>query len=216
MGWLRNKGVHVDASDVHGLGADEPLPVGTDPLSLQLNRRVFVQAYKMESVRLPDVQTKDDSHDLFHLSENKVFKTIDDVSGYKIGAGDLLSLTFWQGGKSTEYKVTVQVDGTVSLPYQAALQVLDLTPREVDKHVTKILERFERKPRVDVLGLKARSKTVSIFGEVQNLTRQPTGPGTYFLKGKESLVNFLSRAGGSSKDADLTNVQVLRDGNSDS
>jgi len=212
VAWLNKKGVPVEAADVHVLGADDPLPVGTDPVSLQLNRRVFVQAYKMESVRLPDVQARDESHDLFHLSENKVFKTIDGVVGYKIGAGDLLSLTFWQGGKSTEYKVTVQVDGTVSLPYQAALKVLGLTPREVDARVTKILERFERKPRVDVLVLQARSKAVSIFGEVQNLTRQPTGPGTYFLKGKESLVNFLSRAGGPSKDADLANVQVLRDG----
>ena len=212
VAWLNNKGVPIEASDVHVLGADNPLPVGTDLLSLKLNRRVFVQAYKVESVRLPDVQSKDESHDLFHLRENKVFKTIDGVVGYKIGAGDLLSLTFWQGGKSTEYKVTVQVDGTVSLPYQAALQVSGLTPREVDTHVTKILERFERKPRVDVLVLKARSKAVSIFGEVQNLTRQPTGPGTYFLRGKESLVNFLSRAGGPSKDADLTKVQILRDG----
>jgi len=75
-----------------------------------------------------------------------------------------------------------------------------------------MLKRFERKPRVDVMVLKARSKVVSIFGEVQNLTRQPTGPGTYFLKGKETLVNFLSRAGGPGKDADLTKVQILRDG----
>jgi len=212
VAWLHKKGVPKDALNVHVLGADKPLPVGTDPLSLKLNRRVFVQAYKVTSVRLPEVQAKDDSHDLFHLSENKVFKTTNGVVGYKIGAGDLLSLTFWQGGKSTEYKVTVQVDGTVSLPYQAALKVSGMTPSEVDAHVTEILKRFERKPRVDVMVLKARSKSVSIFGEVQNLTRQPTGPGTYFLSGKESLVNFLSRAGGPSKEADLTKVQVLRDG----
>jgi len=212
VAWLHENGVPIKASHVHVLGSDDPLPVGTDPLSLKLNRRVFVQAYKVESVRLPDVQAKDDSHDLFHLTENKVFKTINGIVGYRIGAGDLLSLTFWQGGKKTEHKVTVQVDGTVSLPYQAALQVSGLTPREVDEHVTKILQRFERKPRVDVLVLKARSKAASIFGEVQNLTRQPTGPGIYFLSGRESLVNFLSRAGGPSKDADLTKVQILRKG----
>jgi polysaccharide export outer membrane protein len=87
-----------------------------------------------------------------------------------------------------------------------------LTPREVDRNVTKILSRYERRPRVDVLVVKARSKTISIFGEVQNLTRQPTGPGTYFMTGKESLVEFLSRAGGPSKDADLTKVQIIRKG----
>ncbi|MDQ6955735.1 MAG: FG-GAP-like repeat-containing protein, partial [Mariprofundaceae bacterium] len=116
VAWLKEKGVPVEASHIHVVGADDPLPVGVDPLSLKLNRRVFVQAYKVKSVRLPDVQLGGEVNDLFHLSENKVFKTMDGVAGYRIGAGDLLSLTFWQGGKSTEYKVTVQVDGTVSLP----------------------------------------------------------------------------------------------------
>jgi protein involved in polysaccharide export with SLBB domain len=60
--------------------------------------------------------------------------------------------------------------------------------------------------------LKARSKTVNIFGEVQSLTRQPTGPGRYYISGKESLVDLLSRAGGPGKDADLSKVQITRDG----
>ncbi|MFQ5419704.1 MAG: SLBB domain-containing protein [Anaerolineae bacterium] len=47
---------------------------------------------------------------------------------------------------------------------------------------------------------------------MQSLLRQPTGPGSYFLKGKETLVDFLSRAGGPTKDADLTKVQIIRGG----
>jgi len=87
-----------------------------------------------------------------------------------------------------------------------------LTPREVDQNVTEILKRFERHPRVDVLVIQALSKKASIFGQVQDLTRQPTGPGRYFLRCKETLVNFLSRVGGPAKDADLTKVQMLRSG----
>jgi len=56
VAWLKEKGVPVAASDIHVLVADDPLTVGTDPLSLKLNRRVFVQAYRVESVRLPEVQ----------------------------------------------------------------------------------------------------------------------------------------------------------------
>ncbi len=212
LAWLTEQGVPAGAVNIKVVGADDPLPEGKDPLSLKLNRRVFIQAYRVESVRLPKVQKGGEKGDLFHISGNKVFKTIDGIPGYRFGAGDLMAMTFWQGGKKTEYKVTVQVDGTVSLPYQAALQVNGLTPREVDAKVTNILKKFERNPRVDVQLLKARSKTASIFGEIQDLTRQPTGPGTYFLKGRETLVDFLSRVGGPSKDADLTKVQMLRNG----
>ncbi|MDX8394892.1 MAG: SLBB domain-containing protein, partial [Mariprofundaceae bacterium] len=210
--WLTNHGARQSMIDISSLGASDPLPIGMDELSLGQNRRVFVQAYRIQSVRLPEMIGKSTVNDLFHINENKVFREIDGIPGYKVGAGDLLSMTFWQGGKPDEHQVTVQVDGTVSLPYQAELKVSGFTPREIDRFVTEILKRFERHPRVDVRVLKAQSKTVSIFGEIQSLQRQPTGPGTYHLDGKESLVDFLSRAGGPGKDADLTKVQVIRDG----
>ncbi len=211
-GWLLSNGVREEAVEIKALGDADPLPEGTDPIALQQNRRVFVRAFEVKSVSLPEVSGNKVNRDLFHVDENKIFKMIDGIAGYKVGAGDELSMTFWQGGKGTEHKVTVQTDGTVSLPYQEALQVSGLTPREIDRHVTQVLSKYERHPRVDVQVLKAHSKTVSIFGEVQNLTRQPTGPGTYFVSGKESLVDFLSRAGGPGKDADLTKVQIIRNG----
>lgn len=210
--WLAANGARKEGVSIKAIGDTDPLPAGNDPTALKQNRRVFVQAYQIESVRLPEVTSHKVKRDLFHIEENRVFKIIDDIPGYKTGAGDELSITFWQGGKSKEHKITVQTDGTVSLPYQEALQVSGLTPREIDRNITEILSRYERHPRVDVQVLKARSKTVSIFGQVQNLTRQPTGPGTYFISGRESLVEFLSRAGGPGKDADLTKVQIIRNG----
>ncbi|MES0370733.1 MAG: FG-GAP-like repeat-containing protein [Mariprofundaceae bacterium] len=210
--WLTASGARKKVVSIKAIGDTDPLPAGNDPIALKQNRRVFVQAYQIDSVRLPEVSSIKVQRDLFHIDENHTFKMIDNIPGYKTGAGDDLSITFWQGGKSTEHKITVQTDGTVSLPYQEALQVSGLTPREIDRKITEILSRYERHPRVDVRVLKARSKTVSIFGQVQNLTRQPTGPGTYFISGRESLVVFLSRAGGPGKDADLTKVQIIRNG----
>ena len=173
---------------------------------------VMIQAYAIETSRLPSSTSTLTQTNLFEVTENKVFKTIDGIAEYKVGPGDELNITFWQGSKSDTKKVIVQVDGTVSLPYQAALNVADKTPREIDALITDILQKFERNPRVDVQLLKARSKHASIFGEVSNLSRQPTGSGTYALHGKENLVDFLSRAGGSSKEANLNSVQVTRDG----
>jgi len=210
--WLVEHGAKKDNMQIDALGDSSPLPPGLNPIALQQNRRVFVQAYQIESTRLPLSSSGITKRDLFRIDENKVFKTIDGVPEYKVGIGDELSITFWQGGKSETKNVTVQIDGTVSLPYQAALKVADYTPREIDSLVTEILRKYERNPRVDIQVLKTRSKFVSIFGEVQSLARQPTGPGTYTLKGKESLVDFLSRAGGPTKEANLSSVQIIRDG----
>lgn len=210
--WLEDQGIQQESIQIKALGADDPLPEGMTPEALQQNRRVFVQAFKVGSVRLPDQVNKRGQRDLFHIDANHVFKTIDGIPDYIVGPGDELQLTFWQGGKNLENTVTVQSNGTVSLPYQEALAVDGLTVKEIDNKITKIISAYEKKPRVDVLVLKYRSKKASIFGEVQDLTRQPTGPGTYDLIGKEPLTDFLSRVGGPTKDADLTRVQFNRGG----
>jgi len=210
---LREHGIPAGQITVEALGDKEPLPPGSSEEALRQNRRVLVQAYPLRSVRIPPTVGKPSHGDLFHISENKAFKTIDGITEYRVGPGDELSITLWQGGgKGDEYKVVVQVNGTVSLPFFEAVRVEGMTPREIDAFMTQSQKRFVRHPRVDVRVLKAHSKTTTIFGQVQSLLRQPTGPGTYFLKGKESLVEFLSRAGGPTKDADLTKVQIIRSG----
>jgi len=209
---LRGHGVPEKQITIEALGDKAPLPPGLNEEALRQNRRVLVQAYPLRSVRIPPVAGKPNHGDLFHVNENKAFKTVGGIPEYRVGPGDELSITLWQGGKGEIHKVTVQVDGTVSLPFFDALQVEDKTSSEIDAFMTQSLKRFVRHPRVDVMILKERSKTATIFGQVRDLLRQPTGPGTYFLKGKESLVKFLSRAGGPTKDADLTKVQIIRNG----
>ncbi len=210
--WLLEHGALKANIKVDALGDKSPLVEGEDPLSLKQNRRASITAYRLTHTRLPRVMNALSKRDLYNIDENKVFRTIQGIPEYKVGVGDQLSITFWQGGKSETKKVIVQSDGTVSLPYQAALKVADLTPSEIDFAITNILRKYERNPRVDVFLLKARSKFASVFGEVQNLTRQPTGPGTYALKGRESLVDFLSRIGGPTRQANLNAVQIIRHG----
>jgi len=63
VAWLADHGVPSDASSIHVIGAKDPLPEGLDPASLKLNRRVFVQAYRVEQVRLPYIQQEDQTHE---------------------------------------------------------------------------------------------------------------------------------------------------------
>ena len=210
---LRKLGAPAGQIVVVALGDRDPRPPGLDPDALRKNRRALVQAFPVRALRLPAEAPARPHGDLFHVTENKAFKTLDGVPEYRVGPGDLLSVTMWQGGgKGEEHKVTVQVDGTISLPFFEAVQVNGLTAREIDHFMTESLKKFVRHPRVDVMVLKKRSKTVTIFGQVASLLRQPTGPGTYYMLGKETLVDFLSRAGGPTRDADLTKVQLMRHG----
>ncbi|MDX8382341.1 MAG: FG-GAP-like repeat-containing protein, partial [Ghiorsea sp.] len=205
----------IDLGDIH---QDKSLAIastrensGLEIWSNKQSKPLIEQLTNNNGARLPQVM-KVHQRNLYNIQENKVFKTIDGIAEYKVGPGDELSITFWQGAKSDIKKVIVHIDGTVSLPYQAALVVAGKTPREIDMLITDILKRYERNPRVDIHLVKARSKHASIFGEVKSLSRQPTGAGHYELHGKENLVDFLSRAGGPSKEANLNSVQVIRNG----
>ncbi len=209
---LRQHGIPASHMSIEALGDKDPLPPGMDPEALSQNRHAWVQAYPLRAARIPSFVKAPPHGDLYHVKESKTFKTINGVAEYRVGPGDLLSITMWQGGLPKTYKVTVQVNGTVSLPFFEAVPVNTLTPSEIDASMTQLLKTFVRHPRVDVLVLRPHSKTATIFGRIRDLTRQPTGPGTYFLIGKETLVDFISRVGGPMKSADLTKVQLIRSG----
>ncbi len=149
--------------------------------------------------------------DLFHVSENKVFKTVNGVVEYRIGAGDMVSVVMWQAGKPTTYKLQVQPDGTVSLPYFEAAHIAGMTAREVDNFMTTKLARYLRHPRVDVHVEKMQSKRVRVFGIGKGLQSSPTG-GTIYLQGRETLVDLMSRLGAPAKDADFSRIRLVRDG----
>lgn len=209
---LRAQGIPSGRIFLKALGDKDPTPIGMTKQALQQNRTVWVQAFPPISVRLPHTTGIAVKRDLFHITENTAFKTINGIPEYRVGPSDGLTITMWQGGQPDIHKVLVDVDGTISLPYFEGVKVNGLTPSEIDTKLTKILSRFVRHPRVDVIVTKYHSKIATIFGQVKDLIRQPTGPGPYFLYGKESIVDFISRAGGPTDKADMTKVQLIRNG----
>jgi len=209
---LRGLGVSPEKIIVKGMGAKDPMPTGVSAEAFRQNRIALVQAYPLVSVSLPLTEGDNVKRDMFHIDENVVFKTVNGIAEYRVGHGDELEITLWEGGKPEVNKVVVDVDGTISLPFFEGVQINDMTPTEIDRLMTQTMARYVRHPRVDVEIKKYKSKTATIFGQVKDLTRQPTGPGAYSLQGKENLVDFISRAGGPGEKADLTQVQVIRKG----
>ena len=207
-GLLPERGVYfgIDVADVFGDGHMQVAAARADGRVEVWSKRLPEAAKVDQGASLPG---EEKPLDLFHVDENKVFKTTDGVIEYRIGPGDEVSIIMWQGGKPTEYKLLVQADGTVSLPYFEAAKIEGMTAPEVDDYMTKSLSRYLRHPRLDVRVVSMHSKRVRVFGLGDGTQTNPTG-GTFYLQGRETLVDLLSRMGAPAKDADFSRIRLVR------
>lgn len=208
-GMLPEHGVYfgIDVADVFADGHVQVAAARADGRVEVWSKRRPEAAVTEQEIQQPESQRVD----LFNVTENKVFRTVDGVIEYRIGAGDEVSITLWQGGKATEYKLLVKADGTVSLPYFEAAKIEGMTAPEADAYMTRALARYLRHPRIDVRVLTMKSKRVRVFGMGSGAQTNPTG-GTFYLRGRETLVDLLSRIGSPAKDADFSRIRLVRGG----
>ncbi|MDY6853517.1 MAG: polysaccharide biosynthesis/export family protein [Thermodesulfobacteriota bacterium] len=148
------------------------------------------------------------------VKKNSVFTEEFQESEYIIGPKDVLEISLWEDTKEVKYEMTVRSDGNISVSFLENVRVVGLTARQVDKAITEKLTRFVKNPRVDVLIKGFNSKRASLLGEVQVLPNQyiSSGPGSYPLQGKTTLLDLLIRAGGATTEADLKRARLIRNG----
>ncbi len=132
---------------------------------------------------------------------------------YVMGPGDELEITLRDIDVTSE-TVTVRPDGNVSFGLVENVQAAGLTPTELDDLLSRELSRFLRNPKIDVDVLEHKSKIVSLLGAVQTLDRgvKQSGQGRYSLKTKTTVLDLILVAGGSSPEAQLNEVQLIRGG----
>lgn len=152
----------------------------------------------------------EEAPELIPMREYQVFKEIDGVAEYRIGPTDTIEAIIWEGIKENTYKLNVSPRGTVSFSFITDFKISGLTATEADKAMADHLRQYIRRPIVKVRPIEKLAHSASIFGAVRDLTRQPTGPGTYRLYGQERLTEFISRVGGYLEKADLTRVEITR------
>ena len=143
--------------------------------------------------------------------ENKVFVEKDGRAHYRVGPGDILEISLWNGLKVEKYSVPIRSDGKISFAYFKDLSVSGLTVPQVDESITETLGKFVRDPHVDVMVKEYNSKSVTVLGEINILGNRVSGPGTYTLKGRTTLLKALSIAGGPTEKANLRQVSVRRE-----
>lgn len=135
---------------------------------------------------------------------------------YRIGPHDRLQITVWEhpelndpGGEKILPELAGKVvgdDGMLYYPYVGNIPVAGKTVSEVRTLLTSELSKYFKKVKLDIRVLSFQSHRAAIVGEVkmpgiQAMTETPL-----------TVAEAISRAGGVTQDADMSNVALARDG----
>lgn len=135
---------------------------------------------------------------------------------YRIGPRDVLSITVWDHPELTipagEFREAesaghlVSKNGTIFYPYVGTVKVAGLTMHEVRRLLTQRIRRTITNPQLDVRVAAFRSQKAYVVGEV-------TEPGPQAITDiPMTIIDAINRAGGITREADMLNVRLNRDG----
>jgi len=135
---------------------------------------------------------------------------------YRIGPQDRLQITVWEhpelnnpGGEEILPELAGKVvdeNGELYFPYVGNIPVAGKTVSEVRSELTQELSKYFKKVKLDVRVLSFQSHRAAVVGEVktpgiQAMTETPL-----------TIAEAISRAGGVTENADMSNVALARDG----
>ena len=145
--------------------------------------------------------------------ELQAYELVGNVPVYLLGPGDLLEVTLRDEDVSFE-EVLVRPDGNISFSLVENLPAQGLTVSELDSALTAALRRYLRDPKIDVEITEHRSKLVSVLGAILsiNTAGKQTGQGRYPLRTRTTVLDIILEAGGTTEDAQLDKVQLIRGG----
>lgn len=123
-------------------------------------------------------------------------------SNYVLGTGDQVEISGSALGNSAEKPSRVDADGTLQVPLVGRVQVGGLTVQQAEQKLNNLLTKYIRDPRVALSVVHVESRPVSVLGEVNT-------PGVYQVRGKKTLLEVLSQAGGIRPDAGYS-VRITR------
>ena len=124
--------------------------------------------------------------------------------GYRIGAGDVLEVNIWNEPQASVSNVAVRPDGKISLPLIKEIEVLGLTPMELQKILTSKFDKLIRGADVTVVVREIKSKKVYLVGAIGKAGPIP------LLSDHMTVLQALAEVGGVSPYAKRGKIYVLR------
>ncbi len=116
------------------------------------------------------------------------------LAGYVLGADDQISIRIVQAPELVDKPVRIGLDGNIDLPFAGRVKAAGLTLEELRKEIVKRFADVVLEPEIFLSIEDYRSQPVSIFGSV-------TTPGVHQIRGRKTLVEALSMAGGLRQDS---------------
>jgi polysaccharide export outer membrane protein len=126
---------------------------------------------------------------------------------YKIGAGDVLEVNVWKEPDASVHSQVVRPDGKITMPMIKEIDVVGLTPVQLEKLITEGLTKvMNLPPDVAVIVVGSNSKKIYVNGKVKK-----EGPIAYTYR--MTVMQALSEAGGITDYAKKNKIYVLRNDN---
>jgi protein involved in polysaccharide export with SLBB domain len=214
-GWKTINGIFPSNGNYYGMAiADLDGDERTDICAASFGEGIKIwpgkdEAFKIIHRQVERLKPSQSPHDSPAPKENEVYKIIAGIEEYKIGPGDVLEITFWEGTASQKEEILVRSNGKISFGFVEDLFIKGLTISELDQKLTRYLKEYVKNPRIDVVVKEHNSKFVQVMGSIQS-NGVGTGPGKYQLKGKVTVLEMISQAGGPTNDANLNDVRIRR------
>jgi polysaccharide biosynthesis/export protein len=123
--------------------------------------------------------------------------------GYRIGAGDVLSIVVWKEPEASVPEVMVRADGKISLPLIGEVVAAGLTPDALKESVAGKLTEYIKSPSVTVLPRVINSRKVYVAGNVKKEGPLP-------LLRPLTVLQAINEAGGLADFASKKKIYVLR------
>ena len=138
---------------------------------------------------------------------------VDGVAEYKIGPQDVLLVTTFLGPEApAAVTYRVQADGSIFISRFGIgqTQASGFTVTELTRRLSEAFRQYVPSGNVDVPVDEYNAWTATLVGEIR--AGQGIGPGSYLLRGRQNLGDFIFAHGGPTPLADLADVRIVRNG----
>ena len=124
------------------------------------------------------------------------------ISGYTIGAGDVLDISVWNNEALTK-QVTVLPDGKIQFPLIGEVVVGGKTISVLKKELEDRISPFVPGPNLSVMVQQVNSMLIYVIGKVNN-------PGRFVLNTNVNVLQALAMAGGLNPFAKRNDIKIFR------
>lgn len=128
------------------------------------------------------------------------------VPTHRIGAGDVLQVVVWKEPEASVPEAAVRPDGKITLPLLKEVDVVGLTPSELETVLAEKLKEFINAADVTVVVKQVRSRKAYLVGAVKN-------EGPILLNSPMTVLQAIVEGGGLTDYAKRKRIYILRNEN---